>query len=215
MQLAHWLIGIGALVCAATWLTPVPAGGGWLWDLGNGLGFVALTLLLALNFAAGRSRLHRTLAWTAVGMALAHGAWLLVLDAQVLEYLKPTMPAYMGAGLLALVLLAVGAATSGGRGRRLFYAHRSFRNLHWTWSALTISTAGYHIAGSGFYLNHYAGLALFIALLAGCALWTRLPGRRRTAQARTMAPESATGLILGLLILAALFAVALVMPRNL
>lgn len=215
MRLAYWLIGIGALVCAASWLTLVPAGGGWLWDLGNGLGFVALTLLLALNFAAGRSPLHPALAWTALGVALAHGVWLLVLDAKVLEYLKPTMPAYMGAGLFALVLLAVGAATSGGRGRRHFYARRSFRNLHWTWSALTIGIAGYHIAGSGFYLNHYAGLGLFIALLAGCALWMRLPGRRRTAQARTTARESAAGLILSLVILVALVAVALVMPRNL
>ena len=215
MRPMRWLIGIGALVCAATWLTPFPAGGGWLWDLGNGLGFVALTLLLALNFVAGSSRLHRALAWTAVGMALAHGVWLLVLDAKVLEYLKPTMPAYMGAGLFALVLLAVGAATSGGRRRSLFYGRRSFRHLHWIWSALTISIAGYHIVGSGFYLNHYAGLALFIAVLAGCALWIRLPGRRRRAQARTMASESAAGLILGLLILVALVAVALVMPRNL
>ena len=119
-----WLPLIAAVLCALAWLTPTPAAGSWLWDFGNGLGFVAFALVLVLSLEPGRSRLHRPLAWLAVGAALVHGGYLLALDATLLEYLKPTMPAYMAAGLLALALLVLSAVFSGKARRRIFPGRR-------------------------------------------------------------------------------------------
>ena len=174
-----WLPVITAVLCALAWLTPTPTAGGWLWDFGNGLGFVAFALILVLSLEPGRSRLHRPLAWLAVGAAVAHGGYLLALDATLLEYLKPTTPAYMAAGLLALALLAVSALTSGRVRRRIFPGRRAFRGLHWALSTLVIAGAGYHVAGSAFYINQGHQVALLAALLVAFVAGPRFPGPTR------------------------------------
>ena len=197
------------------WLTPTPAAGGWLWDFGNGLGFVAFALILALSLEPGRSRLHRPLAWLAVGAAVVHGGYLLALDATLLEYFKPTMPPYMAAGLLALALLALSALTSGKARRRIFPVRRDFRRLHWALSALVIAGAGYHVAGSAFYLNEGLPMALFATLLAAFAALPLLSGPTRWM----LKPYAASqpGRLLARRVLAALAVVSLVLvvPRNL
>ena len=197
------------------WLTPTPAAGGWLWDFGNGLGFVAFALILVLSLEPGRSPLHRPLAWLAVGAALVHAGYLLALDATLLEYLKPTMPPYMAAGLLALALLALSGLSSGKARRRIFPGHRDFRRLHWVLSALVIAGAGYHVAGSAFYLNEGFQTALLAALLAAFAASPRFP--KPTGQ--LLRPHSAArhGWLLARQVLAALAVASLILvvPRNL
>ncbi len=197
------------------WLTPTPAAGGWLWDFGNGLGFVALAFILVLSLEPGRSRLHRPLAWLAVSAAVVHGGYLLVLDATLLEYLKPTMPPYMVAGLLALVLLALSTLASGKVRRRIFPGQRAFRRLHWTLSAIVIAGAGYHVAGSAFYINEGHQIALVATLLAVFAAWPRVPGPTRWM----LRPYSGSshGWLLARRVLAVLAVVSLVLvvPRNL
>lgn len=155
-----WLPVIAAVLYALAWLTATSAAGGWLWDLGNGLGFVAFALILALSLEPGRSPLHRPLAWLAVGATVAHGGYLLASDATLLEYLKPTMPPYMAAGLLALGLLVLSALSSGKARRRIFPSRPTFRRVHWALSTVVIAGAGYHVAGSAFYFNEGRQMAL-------------------------------------------------------
>lgn len=164
------------MLCVLAWLTPTPAAGGWLWDFGNGLGFVAFALILVLSLEPGRSRLHRALAWLAVGAAVFHAGYLLALDATLLEYLKPTMPPYMAVGLLALALLVLSALFSGKARRRIFPGRRAFRRLHWALSAVVIAGVGYHVAGSAFYINQGHQIALLATLLAAFAAWPRFFG---------------------------------------
>ena len=197
------------------WLTSTPAAGGWLWDFGNGLGLAAFVLILALSLEPGSSRLHRPLAWLAVSAAIVHGGYLLALDATLLEYLKPTMPPYMAAGLLALALLALTALTSGKVRRRIVPSRRDFRRLHWALSALVIAGAGYHIVGSAFYVNEGRQVALLVTLLAAFAASPRFSAPTRWM----LKPHAASqpGWLLARRVLAALAVVSLVlvMPRNL
>ena len=203
------------MLCALAWLTPTPAAGGWLWDFGNGLGFVAFALILVLSLEPGRSRLHQALAWLAVGAALVHGGYLLAMDAILLEYLKPTMPAYMAAGLLALALLVLSALFSGKARRRIFPGRRAFRRLHWVLSAVVIAGAGYHVAGSAFYINQGHQVALLAALLAAFAAWSRFFGP--TGWLLRPHADSQHGWLLTRQVLAALAVVSLllVVLRNL
>ena len=203
------------MLCVLAWLTPTPAAGGWLWDFGNGLGFVAFALILVLSLEPGRSRLHRALAWLAVGAAVFHAGYLLALDATLLEYLKPTMPPYMAVGLLALALLALSALTSGKARRRIFPGRRAFRRLHWVLSAVVIAGAGYHVAGSAFYINQGHQMALLAALLAALAAWPRFLG----PTGWLLRPHAASrhGWLLTRQVLAALAVASLLLvaPRNL
>ena len=210
-----WLPVITAVLCALAWLTPTPTAGGWLWDFGNGLGFVALALILVLSLEPGRSRLHRPLAWLAVGAAVAHGGYLLALDATLLEYLKPTMPPYMAAGLLALALLALSALASGKARRRVFPSRRAFRRLHWALSTAVIAGAGYHLAGSAFYFNQGHQVALLAALLAAFAAGPKIPGP--TLWMLRPYPASRQGMLLTRQVFAALAVASLVLValRNL
>ena len=186
-----------------------------MWDFGNGLGFVAFALILALSLEPGRSRLHRPLAWLAVGAVTVHGGFLLALDATLLEYLKPTMPPYMAAGLLAFVLLALSALTSGKARRRVFPSGQAFRHLHWTLSIAVIVGAGYHVAGSAFYLNASHQVALLATLLAVVAAWPKLSAPERWMLRPNADPQY--GIVLARQFIAALAVASLflVVPRNL
>lgn len=203
------------MLCVLAWLTPTPGAGGWLWDFGNGLGFVAFALILALSLEPGRSRLHRALAWLAVGAALVHGGYLLALDAALLEYLKLTMPAYMAAGLLALALLVLSALFSGKARRRVFPGRRAFRRQHWALSTVVIAGAGYHVAGSAFYINEGHQIALFATLLAAFAAWPRFFGQ--TGWLLRPHADSQHGWLMTRQVLAALAVASLLLvaPRNL
>ena len=219
LETAHsaiaWLPVIAAVLCALAWLTPTPAAGGWLWDLGNGLGVVAFALILVLSLEPGRSRLHRPLAWLAVGAASVHGGYLLVLDATLVEYLKPTMPPYMAAGLVALALLALSALTSGKVRRRIFPSQRAFRHLHWIFSSVVIAGSAYHVVGSAFYLNEGHQMALLAMLLVAFAAWPRFS--KPTGWLLRPWAASPRSWLLARQVLAALAvaSLVLVMPRNL
>ncbi len=79
----RWLAIIGLLLVGLTFASPMPVGGGWLWDTGNGFGFSALALMLYLYIDSGRGRgakRHQALAWLAVGAGAIHAAYFIVLD---------------------------------------------------------------------------------------------------------------------------------------
>ena len=211
----RWLGVLGAAVCALTWLTLSPVGGGWLWDLGNALGFVGLAVILTLNFEPGHTRAHRALAWVAVAAVSVHGAYLLVLDGTVMEYLKLTLPAHMTAGLLALALLTLGALTASRARRRPAAVRQGFRGLHWAFSVVATAGAGYHVLGSAFYLNNGLQISLFVALLAGCVAWPGLRWSGRMDWRLGGEGEYGPAMIRQLILLFVLAGAILVLPRNL
>ena len=210
----RWLGFIGLLLVGLTFVAPLSSGGGWFWDIGNWLGFAALALMLHLFIDSGRGRgvkRHQSLAWLAVGAAVCHAIYFVVLDATLIEYLQPTMPIYMAIGILALVLLLVTAITSITAVRRRLYASRDeFKRLHWWFSALLLATAGYHVIGSAFYYNTTLQMLLLTILIAGLALWSRSHLSVPTVTHRP--PSSAIKWAVGVLVA---IGIVFVLPRNL
>lgn len=175
----RWLAVISMSLFGLTWLTPQRSGGGWGWDTANAIGFAAFSLILYLQIDKGRGRglrRHQALAWLAASLVCMHAVFFWLLDETSLEYLKPTMPLYMAAGLFALALLVAVPVASPGAARRLGNAnHGGFRLQHWWLSVILIAAAGYHLLGSGFYLNTRLQGILLVLLLTGLALWPRMP----------------------------------------
>ncbi len=183
------------LVFATASLSPTGAAGGWFWDFGNGLGFLALAGLLFQMIPYPRSRgarRHERLGYWVLGMALAHGFWFLAGDAAVRVYLHPGAPFYMWAGLgglLALALLAVLARMPDRM--RVHRRFHTFRTAHRGLGLIATALAGLHVLPSGFYLDTWlqGGLLLLIGTgtCFGRRLWSRLP----------RPPAASSGLYLG------------------
>lgn len=185
-------------------------GGGWFWDLGNGLGFLALAGLLfqMIPYArAGETVLHQRLGDWVLAVALLHAFWFLVGDGAVRVYLQPGAPAAMWFGLVALVGLAVLTVLARMPDRaRVHPRFRTFRNVHRVLGFTVVAGAGLHVVLTGFYLSRWwQTLILGLVALAACF------GRRQWA--RLGRPPVATGpayLIVGALALG-----SFVLARNL
>ena len=109
---------------------------------------------------------HSDLAvWICLFAAL-HAVGLLVAEPTLLEYLKPGAPAYMVAGVLALVvLLMLTAASYPSPRRRIWRSWPAFRSWHrWLWFGLLVAIA-WHVLGAGFYLDSQAARLLGFAVL--------------------------------------------------
>ena len=107
-------------------------GGGWTWDLWNGMGFVAFALILALFGDSGRGKrlaIHRLMGWTALGLVLAHALGFLFTDPVLLEYLDIDGPLYFGAGVVAAFLLLFVILSSGPQQRTCWLGR--FKIFHW------------------------------------------------------------------------------------
>ena len=176
-----------------------PLGVAWLrgrpgvdpvWDFLMALGLVAtgglavLPLLSARWWAARHpdpvllrlvQRLHRELSYLMAALIAAHVVGVLVLEPRTLEYLLPTAPAYMVAGLVALLLLAVLIATSSG-GLKQRWAQASWRRWHACFSAVALAALAWHLVGSGFW---FAGAGPWLALAWLVGLPTALALRWR------------------------------------
>ena len=115
-------VGMACALLAGVLLWPLPASGGYRWDIGiaagyAGLGFAATLYLYPLR-AEGlpHRRLftlsqHRRLGWIALSFSLAHTALLLIMQPKVGHYLLPSAPIYMLFGTIALITLAALVAT--------------------------------------------------------------------------------------------------------
>ncbi len=161
---------------------------GWQWDTGNALGLLGFAGLLYLFLAVGSGRRQRLHQWTsyAVAAALAaHVLWLWIPDPTLWHYVSIQAPAYMWAGIAAL--LCVGATVwlalpAARRGWHRGYA--AFQTWHYLLSLSAVVLALWHILGSGFYvsaLESYLYAALTILVLAahraGFSLPADLPPR--------------------------------------
>ena len=115
-------VGMACALLAGLLLWPLPASGGYGWDIGIAAGYAGLvfaaTLYLFPLRGAGlpHRRLftlsqHRRSGWIALALSLAHTAMLLIVQPQVGRYLLPSAPVYMLFGTIALVALATLVAT--------------------------------------------------------------------------------------------------------
>jgi hypothetical protein len=207
------VLALTVVLLVLTWLHE-PVGGGFIWDLLNAIGFVALAACGALHVDAPvrdagpmRSvrdalRHHTALAWTALALVVVHAVGFVMYDPVLLEYLKPGAPAYMLAGLVALALLGVIVWSARlPRRRRLFSDARRFRLAHRALAAALVGLSVWHVAGSGFYLNHAVTIALLVAV---AATWVAAPQWLRTILEQMSPPIGQRVAVTGLVGLAVL-----------
>jgi len=185
------LIAITTLIFGATFLALPRNGGGWFWDIGGGLGFLAFAGLLFQMIPrarAGTGKRHEVLGYWVLATAIAHAFWLLAGDGVVRFYLEPGAPSYMWLGLAALLALALMAILARMPDRmRVHGRFQVFRRVHRILGFTIVITAALHVVLSGFYLPTWPQVLLVgLASLAMCF--------GRTAWARLSEPPAASGL---------------------
>jgi len=157
-------------------------GGGWFWDFGNALGFLALAGILFQMIPSARgaaTRAHERLGYWVLGVAAAHAFWFLLGDGAVRVYLQPGAPVAIWLGLGALVGLAILTALARMPDRmRVHRRFRTFRAVHRWLGFAVVAAAGLHVALSGFYLSRWVQDGLLALVVAACCLgrrhWARL-----------------------------------------
>jgi Class III cytochrome C family/Ferric reductase like transmembrane component len=106
--------------------------------------------LLYLCFAALlRLPHHKAIADAVLGLAVLHSMAYFIAEPASLRYLLPTAPAYMLAGVAAVLAMAILAATSSQTLRRKLARSRfGFRGQHIFLSALLLMLAPLHVLGA-------------------------------------------------------------------
>ena len=176
----RFYVGLIVGIFALTLLVAPRLGGGILWNLLNGVGFVALILMLALfgdTGRGGRLALHRALGWSALGLILLHAVGIFLAHPTSLEYLEPSGPLYMGAGLLSALLLWLVLWSASPKRRPIWGGFRPFLRAHWLLSSIAVLGALYHIVASGLYLDNAWEAWAFCALALGIVALPRLGAR--------------------------------------
>jgi hypothetical protein len=180
---AIFLIVTGMVVLAIlVWIPPLPMGSGKTIAILDLVGYGAVLCLLHLFSFPLRKRLsmpggpvalslHHRISDCGLLLAVAHTAGYLVMQPLTLDYLLPTAPIYMLAGLLALVLYIVATATSlHGPRRYLFASSRWFQAVHIILATVLLFAVVLHLAGSGLFLNTLWKQTIFGALAGGAVI---------------------------------------------
>ena len=197
----------GALILLAT----VPLFSGFTglgWELSQLAGLAGAVLCIGLCGAPLRARnssspalvslrLHTLIGWGAVAAAVLHVGGLLLADRNVLEYLKPSMPIYMAAGVLAalLLLLLVSSAALPYR-RYLWSGHRTFQASHVIAGGALIALVAIHVIATGRYAGNHGRGVLTAAATVG-ALLMLLRRRRQSVDLPPTAPDRGRRLVFG------------------
>lgn len=180
---------------------PAPIDLAWDACMGAGLaatGALALLPLLSARWWAAQTRdadrlrlvqvLHRQISYLLCALVFAHLLGLVLLESRVIDYLLPTAPAYMLAGLIALLLIVVLIATSLGRAR-LHWANPGWRRWHAALSAAAAGLTGWHLWGSAYWVATPVALGVAAWLLGLPTLltlaWHRWPPTRLPVKAGT------------------------------
>lgn len=215
-------VGTACALLGGILLWPLPASGGYGWDIGiaagyAGLGFAATLYLYPLRGAGLPHRRlftlsqHRRLGWIALTLSLVHTALLLSVQPQVGHYLLPSAPVYMLFGTIALIALATLVATGLSARKTLHKATprgaAAARPTPWTvpvhaiLAGLLLACLGIHIVVSGQLADRpvkVITLCLLLALpLIWAALWRKGPNHRGPLP--TLAPSLAAAVTLFLL----------------
>ena len=214
-------VGITCVVLAGLLLWPLPASGGYGWDIGLATGYVGLVFVAALYLYPLRGeglphrRLftlsqHRRVGWIALTLSLLHAALVLIAQPQVGHYLLPSAPVYMLLGTVALLALATLVATGLAARKSLRKAAAPRAAAHptpWTvpthavLAGLLLACLGIHIVGSGQLADRPTKtitLCLLLALpLIWAAVWRKGPKTR--SRLPTLVPSLSAATILLLL----------------
>jgi len=156
---------------------------GVVWDFANALGYVAVAYFLLLFVFHGKqkvyplfkghffTRFHRDLGFGAFILTFLHIVILLIQEPLLLEHLKLSAPWYMLSGLLASLLMVILVLSSLVRFRSRIW--KDYRRFQWThkWGAiLLVMLIGFHIVGSGYYMNSPFKVILLSAFCLGTLL---------------------------------------------
>jgi hypothetical protein len=186
----------GALVLGAALLVcPLPAPGGAIWDIGIGLGYVAVPIILTLYIYPLRGeglphrRLftlsqHRRVGWAVLILSGLHVAILVAAQPLVGHYLLPSAPYYMLAGLAGLIALGLLIATGLSARQALRRSGSSTASLssHAVLAPLLSALIAAHLIGSGQLLDTRSKVLTSCLLLAIPLLWTANRSLRRRAR---------------------------------
>ena len=149
----------------------LPAAGLW-WDFLIATGFCTLAIIAFLGWDSEspasnpRLRLHRNLGLLAALLCSVHSFGYLLLDSILLEYLLPSAPGYMLAGIVAFVcLLAVTVSSLPGPRKKFYGGFFRFRAWHRILFILILLGSGWHIMGTDFSLTSPWQLGAGIVLL--------------------------------------------------
>ena len=214
-------VGIACVVLAGLLSWPLPASGGYRWDIGIAAGYVGLVFAAALYLYPLRGeglphrRLftlsqHRRIGWIALTLSLLHAALLLVAQPQVGHYLLPSAPVYMLLGTVALLALATLVATGLAARKSLRKAAAPRAAAHptpWTvpthaiLAGLLPACLGIHIVGSGQLADHPTKTVTLCALLALPLVWaaTWRKGPKKRSRLPTLVPNLLAAIALFLL----------------
>lgn len=177
---------------------------GW-WDFCMALGLAATGLLALMPVLSARwwapqyraaevarlvQQLHRWLSYLLLALLVAHVLGLVLLEPRTVDYLLPTAPAYMLAGLGALLLVLVLVLTSRFRAR-LGWASAGWRRWHAAMAATAIGLSAWHLWGSGYFFaasgTLVAGGWLLFVPIALALRWRHRPPAT-SATGRPFAP---------------------------
>lgn len=157
--IALLLLLAGVLLAAGAAFAPRV---GWAWEIGALLGLVSCLLVLALCALPLRRRArwmatvplrpHRWLGWLALALAAAHVIVLALADPLVLRYLRPSLPWYQLAGVLAVGLLLAIVLLAEAPPRGVRPGRRSFRTTHIGLCVLAVALLAAHVVVSGRYV---------------------------------------------------------------
>ncbi|MEO9779443.1 MAG: hypothetical protein ABJH07_05240 [Sedimentitalea sp.] len=170
------------LVFATSFLFTGRVGGGYYWDFGNALGFLALAGLLFQMVPYPRSltaRRHENIGYLVLAVAIAHAFWFLAGDAVVRVYLQPGAPLYMWAGLVGIISLAALSILARMPDRmRVHKRFSSFRNTHRVLGFIVVAATAHHVLLSGIYLTSWPQWVLLALIGLGACFgrqyWSRL-----------------------------------------
>ncbi|MGA2188664.1 MAG: cytochrome c3 family protein [Steroidobacteraceae bacterium] len=123
-------------------------------------------------------RMHSLVGWAALMAVAAHIGGLLLADATVIEYLKPSAPLYQLAGIGASAVLCILVVSSIGTVRRRFWSsHRDFQATHVILGCLLAVLSAVHVLTTNRYVGGRGRRVIFLAATAA-ALLTLLRSRR-------------------------------------
>lgn len=160
------------------------------WEVPQLAGLIASLLCICLCGAPVRPResspptllsyrAHTLIGWAAVGIVALHVGGLLLADRNVIEYLKPSMPIYMAAGVVAALILLLSASSADlPIRRRLWSNHRAFQASHVIAGGVLISMVATHVIATARYTGGRARGVLMLGATVGAMLMLLRPRRR-------------------------------------
>jgi Class III cytochrome C family len=214
-------VAIACVIAAALVMSPLPASGGVIWNIGAGVGYASLVFAFALYIFPLRGdgiahrRLfalsqHRRIGWIALYLAGLHAAILLIAQPLTGHYLLPSAPLYMICGIAAFIALAVLVATgiSARSTLRRAAASRaepssastSSVTAHAVLAAVLLGVLGAHIIGSGQLVDRPAKAISTCVLLALALIFYAWRPRSTPTRTRLFSTTVPAGIALAALV---------------